>query len=65
MDIVTMTSESDEFKQFDDTYLSNLYGDYYDGDTEQDIKAGGESAANNAINQVAAIFTKYYIDCDI
>lgn len=65
MDIVTMTSESDEFKQFDDTYLYNLYKDYYDGNPGQDIEAGGENAANNAINQVVAIFTKYYIDCDI
>ena len=65
MDIVTMTSESDEVKQFDDTYLYNLYKLYYDGNAEQDIEAGRENAANNAINQVAAIFTKYYIDCDI
>ena len=65
MDIVTMTSESDEFEKFGDIYLYNLYKLYYDGDTKQNIAAGGENAANNEINKVAAKFTKYYIDCDI
>ena len=65
MDIVTMTSESDEFEKFGDVYLSNLYKLYYDGDTKQNIAAGGENAANNEINKVAAKFTKYYSDCDI
>lgn len=63
MDIVTTTS--DDYKKFDDNYLSELYELNYDGDTDMDIKAGGEGAANDAISQVAAAFTKYYIDCDI
>ena len=63
MDIVTTTS--DDYEDFDDTKLSALYKLYYDGDSNQGIDAGGEDGANDAISQVAAAFTKYYIDCDI